>query len=194
MTPGWGDATGPSPVHELGFWRWWSEGIVAAGVHAQDLPTLSFPPLAGAAGLAAGEFRVRYDTLRGRLYTTIEVRADLCSSARVRYVDGPAGAELKALLEMGLSGMRTPTHGVLILALQCAHYEQFAWRFRERTEDETVADRAADRRAAWLVRRWKGDRPRYRPPGFSRRMRPVRCAGLRWREEDGRLVGEPVPD
>ncbi|CAA9299342.1 MAG: hypothetical protein AVDCRST_MAG68-538 [uncultured Gemmatimonadetes bacterium] len=184
------DGRAPPPVHEMRFWDWWCRGVVAAGVEPDDLPRLTFAAAVDQDPETAGAFRVHYDQDRRLLQTEVLVREDLCSTVPLHPSAAPPGVQMGDLLALMPAGARVATNGVVALALQCAFAEQFTWRFWTRTRDTRKADRAATRRASWLVRRWIGSEQRYRTPGFARGVRPVRCAGRVWTTLDGDLVGE----
>lgn len=174
---------------ERRFWRWWRAGAVSAGVQEADLPDLSFPEelLVGGAPVT-GAFQVDLDPASHQLRMLIQIRADLCSRMTVRPASAGASSASVTFPRMPI-WMRGASDGVLALALQCAYYEQSAWalwRFREVGEP---ADRVGVKRAQWLVRRWLGEvEPRYRPPGYSRGIRPIRFAGREWVVSDGWVV------
>ncbi|HEX8362688.1 MAG TPA: hypothetical protein VF613_21380 [Longimicrobium sp.] len=177
---------------DLGFWEWWRTGVRAAGVREADLPELAFAADLGTAATGertAGVFQVHHDGSRNRIYTSIRLREDLSSRVTlgVPFPKGSIPPDVFACTPAAAAGL---SDAVLMLALQCANFEQFAWRYWETGRGPRAADREATRRAAALVRVWlAGSRP-YRAPRYASGVTPVRYAGRAWKVEDGWLVAD----
>lgn len=174
---------------ELRFWRWWCASAVEVGVQEADLPDLAFSEELLVDGVpVTGVFRVDLDPVSHWLRTSICIRADLCSRTTLRPVP-PGTSSRSTTLPRMPAWVRAATDGLFALALQCASYEQLAWAFWRCREGAEAADRAGVKRARWLVRRWSSEaEPRYRPPGYSRGMQPIRFARREWIISDGWLV------
>ena len=178
-------------AQEMRFWQWWRAGVLLAGVREEDLPELSFPAeLGGKGDRTAGLFEVILDPIHRDIRTSIQVREDLCSHTPLQ-IPGVGGDVLPLdVFAHAISGPAAVTDAVLMMALQCAHFEQFAWRYWEQAGDGESADHEAARRADWLVDTWAVGRAPYAPPPFARDTAPVRYAGRIWVVEDGWLVAK----